>query len=398
MTIVVAGAGLGGLAAALALARRGHQIDLVERAPALSEAGAGVQLSPNATRVLRTLGLLESIEATAVRPEAVRIRRFSNGAEIACLALGEAATARYGAPFLLAHRADVQAALQTAVEAEPGVTLRLGVRVAGFVASTTQVDVAVATANGESVVTAQGLVGADGLRSAVAATLAGPHAPPRFSGRIAWRSLIPAGDVPPEARLAASQLWLGPHAHLVHYPVRSGALINVVAIVDRAGRDEAAIEDWSRAGEAAVLMARFEHWAPAARRLIAAAPAWRVWPLFDRPPLARWSQGPVTLLGDAAHPALPFLAQGAAQAIEDAAALAAAADADRPFAEAAAAYERGRRATASRVQRESARQGVIYHLAGPLALARDGAIRLLGPARMRSRYDWLYGAKDTGSG
>ena len=392
MSVVVAGGGLGGLTTALALARRGCAVTVVERAPALSEAGAGVQLSPNATRVLRRLGVLDRIAPGATRPDEVRIRRFRDGDTIARVPLGDAAERRYGAPFLLAHRADVQAALLGAVGQEPLIALALGESVTDFTVADTAVRLTLqAGGDGHRAIEAAGLVGADGLRSLVRVRL-GDTALPRFSGRLAWRALVPARDAPAMAGQAASQLWLGPHAHLVHYPVRGGTLVNVVAIVD--GAPEAGAEDWARPGDGATLLARFSGWDRQAHALLAAAESWRVWPLFDRPALPRWSAGPVTLLGDAAHPMLPFLAQGAAQAIEDAGALGEAWSAARPFAAVALAYERRRRPRATRVQRDSARQGAVYHLTGAFALARDTTMRLLGPERMAARYDWLYAPQD----
>lgn len=388
MRIAIAGAGIAGLTLALALARRGFEARLLEAAPVLSEAGAGVQLSPNATRRLRELGLLEAVAAQAVRPAHVRIRRARDGTDLAVMPLGDGAERRYRAPFLLVHRADLQAALVDAVQAESRIALETGVRIAGV--EVTADGLLIRDEDGAQRLV-DGLVGADGIHSRVRALVAPAGDPLLASGRTAWRSLVPAEAAPPHARAAASNLWLGPGAHLVHYPVRAGRLVNVVAIVGDGAGDPAGASDWAAAGDPARLAGAFASWSEDARALLAAAPAWRVWPLCDRAPLPRWSRGAVTLAGDAAHPMLPFLAQGAAQAIEDAAALAEALHAHRSFPEAAGAYERSRRDKAARVQRDSRRQASIYHLGAPAALARDTAFRLLGPARMLSRYDWLYG-------
>lgn len=389
MRITIAGAGIAGLTLALALARQGLAATLLEAAPALSEAGAGVQLSPNATRVLRELGLLDAIAAMAVRPAQVRIRRARDGADLAVMPLGNSAEARYRAPFLLVHRADLQAVLLNAVRAERRLTLETGVRIDEVAI---WADGVMLREGGGGQRTADGLVGADGIRSRVRRLIAPEEGPPVSSGRLAWRSLVPAGAAPPHARLPASNLWLGPGAHLVHYPVRGGRLVNVVAITgDGPGQGTDAGEG-AAVGDPARLARAFAAWSEDARALVAAAPDWRVWPLCDRAPLRPWSRGPVTLVGDAAHPMLPFLAQGAAQAIEDAAALADALGRHRSFAEAATAYERARWNKASRVQRQSRHQGRIYHLGAPASLARDAAFGLLGPARMLARYDWLYGA------
>ena len=359
---------------------------MFERAPALIEAGAGVQLSPNATRRLRDLGVLDAILPACLRPERVRVRRARDGRDLAEVPLGDRAEARYGAPFLLVHRADLQAALAAALATQPTVSLRLG---AGLRQVTdTAGGVAVRLDTGEDWHGAA-LIGADGLHSVVRRHLAGTRPDPLHpSTRTAWRALVPAEIAPGFAREPASALWLGPGAHLVHYPIRNGRFVNVVAVVDRPTQGDG--EDWAKPGAATDLLASFADWSRDALALLAAAPAWRVWPLFTRAPLA-WSSGRVALVGDAAHPMLPFLAQGAAQGIEDAAALAAAM-ADGPDMPAALRrYEAARRPRAERVVRTSRGQGTVYHLAGPAARARDLAFRLLGPDRMLSRLDWLYG-------
>ncbi len=190
-----------------------------------------------------------------------------------------------------------------------------------------------------------------------------------------------------------SSLWLGERAHLVHYPLRGGAVVNVVAIVDEDFRGSGGDEFWSCPGDAAALEARFSYWHASARDLLAAASDWRKWPLFDCDPLASWTAGRVALLGDAAHPMPPFLAQGAAQAIEDAAALGRALARGRDIEQGLAAYQAARQARAARVLRESRRQGAIYHLSGPAAFLRDAALQALGGARLLARYDWLYDAR-----
>lgn len=388
MRLAIAGAGIAGLTLALALARHGFSATLLEAQATPGEAGAGVQLSPNATRRLAALGLLDAVAALAVRPAHVRIRRARDGSDLAVMPLANTAETRYGAPFLLVHRADLHALLLDAVRAESRLALETGVRIDGATVGT---DGLILTEGGGGRRVVDGLIGTDGIHSRVRALIA-PDDTIVFSGRTAWRSLVPAEAAPPHARVAASNLWLGPGAHLVHYPVRGGRLVNVVAIVGDRQRDAASASDWAASGDPARLAVAFASWSKEARALLAAAPDWRVWPLCDRPPLTRWSSGAVTLAGDAAHPMLPFLAQGAAQAIEDAAALAEALGVNRSsFPDAASSYERTRRDKAARVQRDSRRQASIYHLRGPASLARDVAFRVLGPARMLSRYDWLYG-------
>ncbi len=390
--MLIAGAGIGGLAAALQAAAAGRAVTVLDRAAEGSEAGAGVQLSPNACRVLGRMGLLDVVHAAAVRSEAVRIRRGRNGAAVARIPLGDAAERRFGAPFLLIHRGDLHRILLDAARRTPAVTLAHAQAVEGFSDDAGDVAVTVGTAEGPRTVRASGLVGADGLRSRVRAALFPAEGEPVFSGRTAWRALVPADRAPAFGREPCSNLWLGRNAHLVHYPVRGGALVNVVAIVDDGWRGAGAADLWAVPGDPTALAARFGAWCADARALVAAAPGWRVWPLFDRPPLRAWSRGRVTLLGDAAHPMLPFLAQGAAQAIEDAAALGAAVAGAGGIERAFAAYAAARRDRTARVQRESRRQGTVYHLGAPASLARDLVMRGLGPAGMLGRYDWLYGA------
>lgn len=389
--IAVAGAGVGGLAAALALAAVGARVTVYEQAETLEPVGAGVQLSPNASIVLRRLGVLDQLRARAVEPTEVLIRRARDAADLARIPLGAAAEARYGAPFLVALRADLQGALLARAAADPAITLRFGQGVAASGARHDGVEIRF-TDPDRPAVAADGLVAADGIRSTIRRQVAGGADDARASGRSAWRSLIPRAAAEPDALLPRSNLWLGRRAHLVHYPVAGGALINVVAIIDEdAAGGSGAL--WSRSGEAATLARRFVDWAPAARRLIAAAPGWRTWPLFDRPPLDRWSNGPVTLLGDAAHPMLPFMAQGAAQSIEDAAVLAdAVARRSDDLAAAFSTYERVRRPRTARVQAESRRQGSVYHFGFPASFVRDVVLSRLGRDRLAARVDWLYDA------
>lgn len=209
-------------------------------------------------------------------------------------------------------------------------------------------------------------------------------------GRTAWRALVEANRASPEMLREETSLWLGRKAHLVHYPLRGGRVVNVVAIVEEDFRGSGAADAWSSQGDAAFLEARFSGWDDAARNLLGAASDWRKWPLFDCNPLPNWTAGRVALLGDAAHPMLPFLAQGAAQAIEDAGALGDALSHERDVQRALLAYQAARRTRAARVQQELRKQGEIYHLSGPAALARDLAMRALGGRRMLDRYDWLY--------
>jgi len=361
---------------------------LLEQAERLEETGAGIQLSPNATRTLIELGLEDRLRPLATAPVALRVLNAASGREIVRMPLGDEAAARYGAPYWVIHRGDLQAALADAVGRRLDITLKLGVRVEDFVTHPKGVTVSVRGNTGAIEERGVALVAADGLWSAVRPRIAG-NEPPRFAGRTAWRGLIAAREVAAEFREPLVHLWLGRNAHLVHYPVKAGRAINVVVItVDRWNTP-----GWSAPGSRTELVSRLaaEAWAPAARALVALPEAWLKWALYDRRPLGRWSKGPVALLGDAAHPMLPFLAQGAAMAIEDAA-VAAQCLAQNPddAAKALQTYSALRGPRARRVQRAAARTGARYHLGGPSGMIRDAAMRMMGGARLLHHYDWIY--------
>ena len=390
---LIAGAGIGGLAAALALSRAGFLVDVFERASALEEIGAGLQIPPNASGILADLGVLHRLEGKALEPDCLRVRSGASGAQLMTMPLGREARLRWDNPMLVAHRADVQAALLDAVAQDINIHLELGARVTGVEFNAARVTLQMETDSERLNETGDLLVGADGAHSLIrrAAGLGANKA--GYAGRVAWRALIPAHEAPAFARAKETALWLGAKTHLVHYPLRGGTLINIVAITEDEwrGDDE---NFWSSQGDARELQRAFRDWDSSARKLLDAVSDWRRWPLLDSEPLNRWSAGPVTLLGDAAHPMLPFFAQGAAQAIEDAGALGAA-FMPRGWQEVSITrglmdYERKRRARATRIQSASRKQGMIYHLAGPAALIRDMGMRALPPDMVMARFDWLY--------
>lgn len=378
--VLIAGAGIGGLTLALALARKGIESLVLEQADTLSEIGAGVQLTPNAARVLIGLGLESALQKTAASPEFITIRSGETGRELTRMMLGHAIGKRYGAPWWVIHRADLQAALAAAVEADPLTALRRGARVETVSAG--DADATVTLAGGETV-SGRALVGADGVRSTVRASIF-PDSRPVFSGFVAFRGTTDAAHAPDTDMLTAGHLWLAPEAHLVHYPVRAGSRINVVAIIS----GERVTEGWAEKADPDELAPHFAGWAGNARKLLGAVPSWTRWPLYDLAPMPRWSAGPVTLLGDAAHAALPFQAQGAAMAIEDAAVLAACM-ADAPPETAFARYEGLRQARTARIQASSRRNGRIFHLGGPARLARDAALKLASRT-LAARQHWIY--------
>jgi salicylate hydroxylase len=387
---LVAGAGIGGLTAALCLARIGWRVTLLERAPLLEEVGAGLQLSPNASRILKDLGVLARLEGAALTPSAIRIRRGRDAALLALLPLDKAEQT-WGAPYCVALRSDLQRALLEAVACVPEICLVAGTTVAGFAA--TSEGVTVAAKQGLMRLSFEGtcLIGADGVQSFVRKRLLEPTKDAlRFSGNEAWRALVPADQVAPDMLRPETNLWLGPDAHVVHYPLRGGTIVNLAVILGKARAPKMQADVWSNAGDPQIIAARFSKWHPALRGLIASAPEWLTWPLFEHDPLSAWTAGPIALLGDAAHPMLPFLAQGAAQAIEDAAALASALTKYPAVDIALSTYAAARLAHTAKVQKASHQQGMIYHLAGPAAAARDLTIRALGPRRMLARNDWIY--------
>jgi salicylate hydroxylase len=387
-TVIIAGAGIGGLAAALALARSGFRALILEQTERLEETGAGIQLSPNATHILIGLGLADRLQPDVVAPAAIRVLGGRSGREIVRIPLGTGATQRYGAPYWVIHRGDLQAALSDAAVKDLNIVLRLGMSMEDFATHPHGVTVSARGATGRWTEHGHALIAADGLWSAARARIAS-KTPPRFGGRTAWRALVPAAQLAPEFREPLVHLWLGRDAHLVHYPVKGGKLINVVVIT----ADNWSGPGWSEPASRIDLLARLSlrRWAPQAHSVFRAPDAWLKWALYETEPLARFAQGAAALLGDAAHAMLPFLAQGAAMAIEDAA-VAAQCLARMPDDPAAAweSYSAIRRGRTRKVQRLAARNGKRYHRTGATAMLRNTAMRLLGGERLLRNYDWLY--------
>ena len=385
--VAVIGGGIGGLAAALALARRGARVQVLERAPALTEVGAGLQIAPNGVAVLAALGLLDAAAPLASVAEAVELRDYRRGRLVARVPLGQDAEARYGRPYWQIHRADLLGVFAEAASAA-GVELRLGAAVAEVVADASGVRVRCADGTEVAVAVA---VAADGLRSG---TRAGHFAAaaPRFTGHVAWRATVAV-----EAAPGATQVTMGPGRHLVSYPLRAGRLVNLVAIEERAAW---AAEGWMEPGDPDALRRSFAGWGGAAA-LLGAVDRCFLWGLFDHPPLARWTEGRLALLGDACHPMLPFLAQGATMALEDAWVLAAALDRAPDPVAGLAAYAAARLPRATRVQRAAARSGRLYHLRPGLREPAHAGLRMIGavaPALLLRRFDWLFGGDVTATG
>ncbi len=389
--LLVVGGGIGGLAAALASLRAGWEVRLFERATAFSEVGAGIQLGPNSTRLLHAWGLRQALADVAAFPERLVVRRAQDGAQLGRIRLGESSVSRYGAPYATLHRADLHGMLLQAAKRH-GARLHL---------NTPLVNV---TDNPEAVcadfpdghqVEGEALVGADGLWSRVREQLLA-DGPPEATGHLAYRALLRQTDLPEALRSTQVTVWLGPRLHVVSYPVRGGEWLNVVVIVHGAPPED--VQDWEGAGAVSDVQAALAAAGGGSdlQSLVDAVPAWGVWTLHDRPPLTsagQMARGRVALLGDAAHPMRPYLAQGAGMALEDAAELAQClAGVKTPLLDVAPAlgrYAQNRWERNARLQMRSRRNGEIFHATGLQRVGRDLALRLLG--RRLLDQPWLYG-------
>ena len=381
LKIAVIGAGIGGLSAALSLRRAGFAVDVYERAAELTEIGGGINMGPNAARILYRLGLGRGLEREGVRPVGSHQRRWDDGHTLQRSPLNPRCDELYGAPHITIHRADLLALIAAGL---PAGQIHFGHPLAGLVDRGDRVE---AWFENGAQIAADVVVGADGIHSAVRTALFGEEAP-RFAGCIAYRGLVPAEHIADLGLEPGSQSWLGPGAHLVHYYVSRGRLLNFVGWTEH---DSWNREDWTDRATVARALAAFEGWHPQVRRIIAAAETCFIWALFDRDPLPRWSVGRTTLLGDACHPMYPFMAQGAAQAIEDGAALAGCLAAGGDPAEALRQYERLRLPRVTRLQQMSRANKTRYHLAdGPAQQARDAEWAKAGD-RSPEALRWLYG-------
>jgi salicylate hydroxylase len=379
--ILIAGGGIGGLALALALAKRNQPSVVLERAHKFVPLGAGIQIGPNGMRVLQALGVAEALRPLAGVPEAIVVHAGSSGRILTRLPLGSWIADRHGAPYWVAHRGDLQRVLLDAASADSRIATRTGFDVASVSETTTGVtatDPTGATAIGRA------LIGADGLWSTVRQSLPGMPAP-AFAGATATRCVIPAALA---GRLAipAVGLWLNPQAHVVHYPVRGGSEIAVVVIAREAWQGRA----WDAEADAAALLAHLAPFHSSLVDVLGGVASWRKWALYTLPPLPMWTRGCIALLGDAAHPMLPYLAQGGALAMEDAVVLADCLCASDDASGGLNNYASLRSQRAQRVQAASVRQGRIYRLAPPLSHARDAVFRMAPAALLMTRLDWLY--------
>ena len=382
--ILIAGGGIGGLAAALGLARAGVASHVMERSAGFGEIGAGIQIAPNAFHAFDYLGIGEAARARAVYIDKLRLMDAMSGEEITHIPLGEDFRRRFANPYAVVHRGDLYAALIRACEDSPHVTLQANTEVIGYERAGDGVR---ALLKGGGTVSGSALIGADGLWSKIRAQLAG-DGPPRVSGHTTYRSVIPVEDMPEELRWNAAALWAGPRCHIVHYPLSGWKLFNLVVTYHNDAPEPVA----GKPVTAEEVARGFEHIHPRARRIIGIGRNWKLWVLCDRDPILNWTDGPVTLLGDAAHPMLQYFAQGACMALEDAVCLSdCIARTDGDIAAAFKAYNARRIDRTARVQLQSRAIGDhIYHPAGAHAHLRNGILSAMSAEDHYRNLHWLY--------
>jgi salicylate hydroxylase len=383
--ILISGAGIGGLTAALALLQRGFDVEVYEQAPVLGEIGAGFQVGANGAHVLFALGLEEQLKAAWALPTGKEVRLWNTGQSWKLFDLGATSVERYGYPYFMIHRADMHAILVDAVLALKPDAIHLSR--AGVGCEQTARSATLTFADGGSA-TGDAVVGADGVHSALRHALFGDSRP-SFTGLVAWRGLIPAGRLPERLRRPVGVNWLGPGRHIVHYLLRRGELFNFVAVVER---DDWTVESWTERGSAEECARDFAGWHEDVQTIIGELDAPYKWALLGREPMTRWSVGRVTLLGDACHPTLPFLAQGAGMAMEDGLVLARCLEEFADVETALKRYESARIERTARIVRGSAENGRRFHNNSlkDAAQAQAYVDAEWDEARVAERYDWLF--------
>lgn len=360
--IVIAGAGIGGLCAALALAKRGFKVAVYEQSTQLGEVGAGIQLSPNAMHVLQVLGIADEVKAKAFNPASAVMRHYQTGKTYFTVPLGNSASQKYGADYLHIHRADLHTALLDGCQ-NTNVSIHLGQAVQSY--SQTPKSLTIQFDNGVTL-EADLLIGADGIKSKVQACMLG-QTPAEFTGQVAWRGMVKANKLPKGLIKPNANLWVGPGKHFVSYYLRGGDLVNFVAVQERTDWQK---ESWNEPGDSNELQKAFTGWHPEVTELLAATGSCYLWALFDRPPLKQWTDQNVALLGDACHPMLPFLAQGAAMAIEDSYALAHCLASDTNTQTALQTYQNIRLPRSRDIQLNARKNAALYHMSTPIEQAK----------------------------
>ncbi len=386
LCVLIAGAGIGGLTAALALLKRGYEVRVCEQAPDLREVGAGLQLSPNALRALYQLDLGEALLEISAQPAGKQVRLWNTGQSWTLFDLGTTCIERYGYPYLTVFRPDLQKLLVDAVRAASPKAVILGAQCAGF--EQTDRGVTLCLSDGRKL-HGDILIGADGVHSRIREQLAGADQP-SFSGCIAWRGVIPMERLSPNISRTLGTNWLGPGAHVIHYPLRGGALMNFVGIVEHGNWK---IESWTQKGAPEECHADFKGWHEDVHEMIRNLDVAYKWALMVREPMKRWSSGRVTLLGDACHPTLPFLAQGAAMAVEDGYIIGRSIEAhEDDLALALDQYEMARIGRTTRIVQRSNESGRLFHNSTLASVDAAAAYvdREWAPARVTERYDWLF--------
>lgn len=384
--VIVIGGGVGGLTAALALLKNGLDVEVYEQAPHLAEVGAGIQISPNGTRVLHALGLKEALEAIQVTPLRKEIRHWRTGQTWNWYDLGATTQERYGFPHVLLHRGDLHGILVHAVQTLKPDAIHLAERCVGVRDAGSQVDVLF---DGGQSVPAAFVIGADGIHSTIRECLFGPSRP-EFTGCVAWRAVVPMQRLPAHVATSVSTNWLGPRGHLLHYPIRGGQLMNFLSIVERG---DWRVESWTVQGTTGELANDFPGWHPDVQAIIENIDTPFKWALFVRGPMQQWSKGRITLLGDACHPTLPFLGQGGVMAIEDAYIIATCLKkySDDPQAAGARYEEIRKERTATVVQKSHANRKQAFN---PALADTEEAVGSQAEEWQRSlareRLDWLY--------
>lgn len=405
--VLVAGGGIGGLACALSLARAGQRVTVLERAAQFADVGAGIQLGPNAMRLLARWGLHSAVLAQACLPQAIAVRDATTGRALCRMLLGQAVQQRYGQTYASVHRADLHSALLDAVHQEPGVQLVYGSQVNAVEPSHGDAGAPGAVAGSAVTLVAAGhtwqgdaLVAADGVWSSVRQSVLADGAP-RATGHAAYRALLPMDSVPAPLRsqVLGSEVgvWWGKDVHAVHYPVRAGTFLNLVVLSEQSAAR--AVPGWASAASPEEVAHSLRGACPVLRSVVDSAgshgahstSAWQSWHLYDRPNARTWVKGRVALLGDAAHPMLPYLAQGAAMALEDAAVLAQCVAEHSDWGSALQHYQQQRKARCERVVAAARRNGRIFHLGAPWSLARNAVLALKGTEVLGM--PWLYGAR-----